>query len=70
MSDITKFVIFIIMVASLIAMVASMSLYKRCREAQVINKTYGTNYSMGDMVWANSTIKEICEGKKLRIELK
>jgi hypothetical protein len=39
------------------------------KEAEFINREFGTSYSAWDMFWNGDTIKEIVIGKKNRIDL-
>lgn len=44
--------------------------YHECAvNARILNETFGTDYTAGDMFWAGETIKTVVLGQKARIDL-
>ncbi len=58
--DWLKAPVFIVALTLLIAGVFSPLVYRECAvNARILNETFGTSYTAGDMFWAGETIKTI-----------
>jgi hypothetical protein len=54
---------------SVIAFVISLAWISSEKQAQVINKEYGTHYTTSEIFWTGDTITKVIVGNKNRIEL-
>lgn len=53
----------------LITAILGGTVYGDKQQVELINKEFGTNYTLKEYFWAEETIEKLIEGQKYRIEL-
>jgi len=62
--------VYALLIIALAVGAVSPLVYHECAvNARIVNETFGTNYTAGDMFWARGTIETLVLGQKARYEV-
>lgn len=65
--DIFRFIVLVLTISYWL--LVPICFYSSNKEAELINKTYSTSYTAGDIFWTGGIIKDYLLGEKKRVEV-